>query len=178
MHFLEKKEINEIEVFFSYNISTLFALKPLTGIYLNDFIKAGGIKTYIWFEAKEGLFLLFKEEESYDELLFSQRNNSNFVEERVYGEHNVWEYRIPQELQKDFEKLKQGKYSELSNWYKKQYDKEIQLTPSRKEPSLQWRVFNKCPEFKEKMEKYIEHKIEEGQEIYTIISKQKETLEL
>ncbi len=178
MHFLEKKETNELEIYFSWNVSTLFLMKPLTNIYLNDFIRAGGIESYIWFEGKEGLFLLFKEADDYDELLFSQRDNTNFVEERIYGESNVWEYKIPKDLEKDFEKLKLGKYSELSAWYKKQYDKEINITPSKKETSLQWRVFDKCPILKEQVEKYIDCKLEKNQEIYILMNKEKETLKL
>lgn len=179
MHFLEKKEKEEkeeIKIFLSYNVSTLFLMKPLTGIYLNDFIVAGGIRTYIYFEGKEGLFLLFKETDSYDELLFSQRNNINFVEERVYGEQSVWEYKIPESLSKDFEKLKQGRYSELSPWYKKQYDRMLNISPNRVTESLQWLVFSKSEKFRNQMEKFVGEKIDKKQEVYEILNVEKETL--
>lgn len=166
-----------MEQYLKWNCSSLFLIKPITGLKLLELKNAGFISSYIYFKEEEGLFLLFeKEKEEYDILLYSQKENPSFINEEIYENKIVWRYKIPLELKNDFEKFKKGEYSTMSNFYKKHFDKIIKNSLGFEIKSLQWKVFEKDPKLKKDIEEYIGSPIDESKDYYQLPSTQRETL--
>lgn len=170
-----------------YNCSTLFILQPVTGVKWSEQEEEFGmINSYLKDKAREDLtgdllFVLFKPKDfDYFELFVQEQegNNSAFLEDYDYADgYVVLVYRIREELKKDFELFKQGKYSKLSELIRKSYDREVRafIKPI---PSFQWEVFRRATRLRKELEEFFETQLEKEAELWAIPDMNKETLDI
>jgi hypothetical protein len=137
------------------NITSIFMVPtlkvPKDGLKNNGFINA-----YIKDARKEDqykgcIYLLFKPEnlDKFREFLDEEyERTKNIIEDYDYEEgYVVVVYKLNEDLKKDFNLIKQGKYSKTSKEFQKLFPKDVSINTARKifknELSLQYRIFNK-----------------------------------
>lgn len=184
----EEKEKSRVEKSFKiwckWNCSTLFLLKPVTGIGIGGMSEYGLINSYLQDVEREYeddvLFVLFKPENWDDFQLLIQReaeSKSNFIEDYDYeGGYVVMAYGIPKEMKIDFEKFKEGKYSEISEDFKKKHDWKVMYNYETKN-SFQYMVFYKDAEYVKQLENMLDVKFAPEQEMWSIPA-EKEILDI
>jgi len=170
---LQDKLNTGFEKYLKYNASVYFLLRPITNTTLAEHHKAGFINSYLYYEGKESFYCVYKENEYYPELLFSFRNNTNFVQEFSCNNNSIIEWKIPDEYSKDYQIFKQGKYSSFSNFFKTQFEKKL----STGAKSLQWKIFDKDEELKKMIENYVGCKLDNDTDYFFIPQIKKETYE-
>jgi len=160
-----------------WNMSTYFLVRPITETNIAEHVKGGFINSYCYYNNENFLFLLYKENDYYPELLFSLRRNSNFVEEIELGENVMLKFNIPDSYTEDLKLFWEGKYSNFSLFFKKQFEKYLKDPLGREFKSLQWRIFEKDEELKKEIEEYIGEKLPTNIDYFFLPNKQKETYE-
>ena len=78
-------------------------------------------------------------------------------------------YKLNPKFKKDFQLIKEGKYSKTSNEFKEQFQKikRIEVNGLRRdELSMQWRIFNKTSDLREYWEERLDVKFDEDQEVW------------
>jgi hypothetical protein len=78
-------------------------------------------------------------------------------------------YKLNPKFKKDFQLIKEGKYSKTSNEFKEQFQKikRIEVNGLRRdELSMQWRIFNKTSDLREYWEERLNVKFDEDQEVW------------
>lgn len=169
-----------------YNASTLFLIRPIMRKSLSDLDEYNLINSYLKDKNREDLdedllFVLFKPKD-FDFFSFftaKEELNENFIEDYDYeGGYTVLVYKIPISLKRDFEKFKEGKYSEFSNYTKNLYKKAVQVGVLSEKSSFQWQVFKKDPELHKELEEYVGEKLDEGIELFPVPNLERETLDI
>jgi len=90
-------------------------------------------------------------------------------------------YKLPSKFKKDYDLIKEGKYSETSKEYQNIFPKIIKIVKNglhRDEISLQYRVFRKSPELKKYWEDLIDINFTDSMEVWPGFDLFTETLDL
>lgn len=185
------------------NVSTVMLLPvvKLNKKTINNFYKFGFKNTFLnseqlsWRYKFEVIYLLFEPTElnlDFEEFLFSLSDNQNFIEVIDVGYKQVLAiFRIPVQFKSDFKTFLEGKYSKLSEAYKKCFSLEKPVKNERgdvkrsvsgnviMEPSTFFHIFNRT----EKLKSIYREKLgledfewPEDLELYDKIDEKKETL--
>lgn len=129
------------------------------------------------------IYLLFKPEniEKFREFLEGEyERTTDIIEDYDYPEgHIVVVYKLDPTFKKDYSIIKKGRYSKVSNEFKKLFPETVSLTKNgwkKEEASIQHRIFNKS----EDLTKYWEDKLgisfDENQELWEGYDENKELL--
>lgn len=104
-------------------------------------------------EYKDSIYLLFKPEnlDKFREFLDEEyERTKNVIEDYDYEDgYVVVVYQLNDKYKKDFELVKNGKYSQTSNSFQSLFPRTVQIMKngiSKNEISLQYRIFNKSEE--------------------------------
>lgn len=167
--------MNRLEENFSawneWNCSTLFLLKPVTGKGIADMCNYGLINSYLKDVEKDYeddvLFVLFKPRD-WDVFRVLLDGSEGIIEEYDYaGGYVVVVFGIPKEMKIDFDLLQQGKYSLVSEEFKKKHDFYVRIR-GKNESTLQYMVFYRDEKFLREFEEFLDVKFDEGQELWNI----------
>jgi len=176
----------EFKNWIKWNASTLFLLKPITGIGVGQFCEFGLVNSYLEdvdndiYVGDYLLVLLKPNDYDFLEILIDNqdRENINFVGEYDYeGGWVVLVYSIPEKWKEDFTKFKDGRYSALSEDFKSQHDKHV-IINMRKKETIQYLVFYKDTKFKKDVEEYFDVVFSEEDELWEKPLTVKETLNI
>ncbi len=174
------------------NASKFFLLIPVMGgkIDWGEMEENNFINSYLKDKNREDieedvLFVLFKppDFDNFELFLQKQQENPDFIEDYDYeGGYVVLVYRINNALKADFNKFKQGKYSEFSDITKRMFKRMIPeegvIFGEKLVMSFQWKVFNKSPVLKRELEELFEIPLDANAEIWSIPNEEKETLNI
>lgn len=170
-----------------WNTSALFILKLVMGETLDKLLTYRIVNSYLRDKDREDLltnvlFVLFKPDDwpEFETFVEQQEQTKDFLEEYDYeGGYVVLVYRIPFSLKRDFEKFKEGKYSEFSASTKNLFKKMIPDGRMGKlQKSLQWEIFEKEPDLREQLEDDLDVVLPDDSEVWSIPSTIKETLNI
>ena len=169
----------DFKIYVAWNHSALFLVKPVTTIALGPFVSEFGLlNSFLEDEDCEEfdgdyLFILLQPNNvDVLEVLIAQQeaDNLNFIGEYDYeGGFIVLVYSIPEHMKEDFEKFKQGKYSQMSKAFQQLHSPTINRG-NTEEMSFQHMVFSKNEEFREKMSEYLGIQIDKGSELWSVPS--------
>jgi len=179
----ETKELNK------KTISTIFLVPPLR-INRDDLKRNNFINAFVSDKNKEVNYtdcclLLFKPDkpEVFKDFVDGEYERTlSIIDDYDYGKFTVLVYTLNDYFKKDFELIKQGKYSKCSDEFKEQFPKVIKVMSSnglfKEEVTLQYRIFNKT----EDLQKYWEDKIgvnfKDEYEVWSKFSLEEETLDI
>jgi len=131
------------------------------------------------------VFLLFKPEslERFKDFLEDEYERTKaIVEDYDYeGGFVVVVYRLDKKFEKDFNLVKQGKYSKTSEEFQSLFPKKlkiISISGKKEETSLQYKVFNKSDDVKEFWEEKLGVRFSPQQEIWEGFEEEKEILDI
>lgn len=132
------------------------------------------------------IYLLFKPDDMdyFREFLDAEyERTTNLIEDYDYsGGYVVLIYKLNPKWKKDFNIVKQGKYSKTSPLFQKQFPKVIKIVNQRglhrDEISLQFRVFNKTPDLVEYWEKKLDMDFTDDMEVWSGWEESKEILNI
>lgn len=136
------------------NITSIFMVPtlkvPKDALKGNGFINAYIRDSHKEDEYKDSIYLLFKPKDvdKFREFLDSEyERTKNVIEDYDYKDgYVVIVYQLNEKYTKDFQLVKQGKYSKTSDNFQKLFPKIIKIVKNglhRDELSLQYRIFNK-----------------------------------
>jgi len=134
---------------------------------------------------KESIYLLFKptDLDKFREFLDNEyERTKTIIEDYDYEDgYVVVVYQLNEKFKKDFQLIKQGKYSKTSEDFQKMFPKIIKIVKNglnRDEISLQYRIFNKAEDLIDFWEEKLGIKFEENYEVWDGFDESKEILEL
>lgn len=128
----------------------------------------------------EVVFILLKPSDfsKFKEFLNKEYERNNVVEDYDYeGGFVVVVYSLNKDFRKDFDLIREGKYSKTSKQFQKLFTKNIQLN-GKIEKSLQYRVFNKTQDLIAYWNERIGVTLSPEQELWEMYDVQKETLNI
>ena len=128
-------------------------------------------------ETKYPVYILFKPPNMIEFGEFLEEEKQLELIEDVYdypGGYVVVVYRFPEIYEKDYDLIKEGRYSETSNDFKSIFPQ----TSSDETFSLYHLVFNKHPDLRKRMEDELGSPISEDTELWHLPNLQKETLDI
>lgn len=160
-------------------------LKIEKGALLNNGFINGYIKDVVKdLEYKNSIYLLFKPEnlDKFREFLDKEYERTKaVVDDYDYpGGFVVVVYKLDDKFKKDFELIKQGKYSKTSAKFQALFPKVVKVKLGglqRDEISLQYRVFNKTQDLIQFWEDRLGVMFEDDQEIWYAFEEENETLD-
>ncbi len=176
------------------NITSIFMVPTLK--VPKDALRGNGfINAYIKDARKEGddykdsIYLLFKPTDlnKFREFLDNEYERTKTIIEDYDYEDGfvVVVYQLNEKYKKDFQLIKQGKYSKTSTDFQKLFPKIIKIVRNglhKDEISLQYRIFNKAEDlvdfWEEKLGIHLEDTVGQDFEVWEGWSEQKEILEL
>jgi hypothetical protein len=153
---------------------------PMLGEYLSDFINLE--KVFVWAEEfpelDEHIFVLFRKHESevYKENIERLKSYKNFA--FSYTPDKFYEMLVfnpPSKLVNDYRLLKKGKYSEISDNYKRHILKFHNIRNSNDIGKSIIGVLYKSEEYRISYSEKLGTEIPQGQELASILDPQKET---
>jgi hypothetical protein len=149
--------------------------------FINAYIKDEDQDT----EYEDCIYLLFNPDDvdKFREFLDSEHERTdNVVEDYDYeGGFVVVVYKLDAKLKKDFDIVKEGKYSKTSNKFQEIFPKAVKLTQNgkhRDELSLQVRIFKKTPDLVEFWEEKLNVTFDKDQEVWEGWDEQNEILNI
>lgn len=186
---------DSLKELFSFNISTLFLLQPL-GLQWKELRTIGFCNCYLRDEAHpeyEGLqvvMLLFEVKDQDGFRLFVDKEKErtpHFIDEYDHEDNYVvLVYDFPDDLTEDYERIKRGEYSKLSQKYQATLQQTVEVTilgstglPSRKKShTTQYMIIRKTPEWKALLEDYFGSDInfDDGREFWKVMDMTEETI--
>jgi hypothetical protein len=172
--------------------------KNITSIFMVPTIKApkdalrsnGFINGYIKDETGENdyegcVYLLFQPQniDKFREFLDGEyERTKDVIEDYDYdGGYVVVVYKLNLDFKKDYNLIKQGKYSKTSDKFKLEFPKVIKILKqglSRDEISLQYRIFNRTQDLVEFWEDKLGIKFDDDMEVWDGFDEQKEVLNI
>jgi len=172
--------------------------KNITSIFMVPTIKApkdalrsnGFINGYIKDETGENdyegcVYLLFQPQniDKFREFLDGEyERTKDVIEDYDYdGGYVVVVYKLNLDFKKDYNLVKQGKYSKTSDKFKLEFPKVIKILKqglSRDEISLQYRIFNRTQDLVEFWEDKLGIKFDDDMEVWDGFDEQKEVLNI
>jgi hypothetical protein len=149
--------------------------------YINGYIKDG--RKEVQYESC--VYLLFKPEnlDKFREFLDTEyERTKSIVDDYDYEDgYVVVVYMLNSKLDKDFELIKQGKYSKTSSAFQSIFPKIVKLKRNnfyKDEISLQYRIFNKTEDLRKYWEDLLDTEISEDMEVWSTFIEEDETLNL
>jgi hypothetical protein len=149
--------------------------------YINGYIKDGRKEV----QYENCVYLLFKPEnlDKFREFLDNEyERTKSIVDDYDYEDgYVVIVYMLNSKLDKDFELIKQGKYSKTSPKFQEIFPKIVKLKKNglyRDEISLQYRIFNKTEDLRKYWEDLLDTEISEDMEVWSTFIEEDETLNL
>jgi hypothetical protein len=171
------------------NITSIFIIPTLR--FPKDVLKNNGfINGYISDDRKDGqyknaVYILFKPEnlDKFREFLDDEyERTKNIIEDYDYeGGFVVVVYQLNEKFNKDYELVKQGKYSKTSKTFQSEFPKSVKVVKSglsRDEISLQVRVFKKSTDLVEFWEDKIGITFTDEYEVWDGWDEEKEILNI
>lgn len=171
-------------------ISTIFMVRILK-IDTDKIKEYGFINAYSFDKRKEvqyenAVYLLFKPP---DITLFQDFIDSEYERtDAIIDDYNyedgyvVLVYKLDKKYDKDFQLIRQGKYSKLSEEFKEMYPKKVDVPignkKTKKETSLQWLIFEKDESLKQLWEDKLGYRFSNNMELWSIWEDEKETMDL
>jgi hypothetical protein len=148
--------------------------------FVNSYLFANDDDKKYGFEVIYLRFKPFSYDAAYAAFAAALTNNENFIEEYDLKKETVYVFRIPRKLRTDFYLFLKGKYSKLSDSYKKHFPMERYFRgpvgEPMKEPSSFHQIFTKAAELKKQWEEKLGVELDPDQELYDKVNKDKETL--
>ena len=175
------------------NITSIFMVPtlkvPKDALRANGFINAYIKDNRKEDQYKESIYLLFKPKDldKFREFLDNEyERTKNVIEDYDYEDgYVVVVYQLNEKHRKDFDLIRQGKYSKTSLDFQKVFPKVIKIVKNglnRDELSLQYRIFNKSDDlidfWEEKLGIDFKSAVGEDFEVWEGYDEQKEILEL
>lgn len=181
------------------NVSTVMLL-PVVKInrkLVNNFYKYGFKNTYLFIEREykfNVIHLLFEPEkfdQDFNEFIFELSSNPNYIETIDVGYKKVLvTFKIPNQFEVDFRLFLEGKYSKLSDGFKKCFPFEKPVKNERgdikrdmsgavvMEPSTFFHIFNRTEKLRKKYEESLglDYQLPTDLELYDIVNIEKENL--
>lgn len=184
------------------NVSTVMLL-PVLRInkkLVNNFYKFGFKNTFLYSDQLDKLYkfnpiyLIFEPEKfdmDFNEFIFELSTNAHFIEAIDVGYKKVLLiFKIPDQFKGDFKLFEEGKYSKVSDLYKKCFSLEKPVKNERgdikrdmtgavvMEPSTFFHIFNKTKKLREIYQEKLglDFELSEDLELYDIISVERESL--
>lgn len=152
---------------------------PMIGEYLHDFRNLMGV--FVWAEEfpelDENIFVLFRSSDSdiYKENLLRLKSFPNFAFSYTPDKfHDMLVFEPPSNLVKDYRLLKAGKYSEISEPYKRHIFKFHNIKNETDEKSIQ-AILYKHDDYRMQLSESLGIEIPEGQELASLLNPEKET---
>lgn len=149
--------------------------------YINGYIKDG--RKEVQYESC--VYLLFKPEnlDKFREFLDTEyERTKSIVDDYDYEDgYVVVVYMLNSKLEKDFELVKQGKYSQTSPKFQEIFPKIVKLKRNglyRDEISLQYRIFNKTEDLRKYWEDLLDAELTPEMEVWSTFIEEDETLNL
>jgi hypothetical protein len=149
--------------------------------YINGYIKDG--KRDVQYD--NAVYLLFKPQDldKFKGFLDEEyERTKSIIDDYDYEDgYVVVVYQLNSRLEKDFELIKQGKYSETSKKYQEIFPKIVKINKNgyqKDEVSLQYRVFNKTKDLREFWEDKLGIDFDESFEVWEGFFEENETLNL
>ena len=149
--------------------------------YINGYIKDG--RKEVQYESC--VYLLFKPEDldKFREFLDAEyERTKSIIDDYDYEDgYVVVVYMLNSKLDKDFELIKQGKYSKTSSAFQSIFPKIVKLKRNnfyKDEISLQYRIFNKTEDLRKYWEDLLDTEISEDMEVWSTFIEEDETLNL
>ena len=171
------------------NITSIFIIPTLR--FPKDVLKNNGfINGYIGDDGKDGqyknaVYILFKPDDldKFREFLDDEyERTKNIIEDYDYeGGFVVVVYQLNEKFNKDYELVKQGKYSKTSKIFQSEFPKSVKVIKSglsKDEISLQVRVFKKSPDLVEFWEDKIGVTFDDEYEVWDGWDEEKEILKI
>ena len=132
------------------------------------------------------MYLLFKPENliEFKQFLDDEYDRTkNIIDDYDYGGgFVVVVYKLNPKYKKDYELIRQGRYSETSKAYQAEFQKTIRIPDGalswKEEISIQFRIFNKTKDLKDFWERELEVTFNDNQELWFGFDEAKETLTL
>lgn len=128
----------------------------------------------------EVVFVLLKPSDfsKFNEFLNKEYERNNVLEDYDYeGGYVVIVYSLNKDFKKDFDLIREGKYSKTSKQFQKLFTENIQLN-GKIEKSLQYRVFNKTEDLIAYWNERVGEALPLGHELWEMYDLQKETLNI
>lgn len=151
----------------------------------NDFINAYSLDKHHEFEYKDCVYLLFQPKfiQRFMDFLDSEYNRtSDIVADYDYDDgYVVIVYKLDSGYSKDFDLIRQGKYSKTSRSFQKLFPRVTKIRKNglnKDELSVQYRIFNKTKDLVHYWEKQFDVKFSPDQEVWTGFYIEQETLDI
>jgi hypothetical protein len=149
--------------------------------YLNGYQKDTGREV----QYKNCIYVLFKPEDMdlFREFLDGEYDRTkDVVDDYDYDDgFVVVVYTLPNRIKKDYELIRQGKYSKTSLEFQGLFPKIVKVTKNgyqRDEISLQYRIFNKTEDLRKYWEEKIGINFNEGMEVWSVWNEEDEILDI
>lgn len=135
------------------------------------------------------IYLLFKPKDMdkfYEFVDSEHERTSSIIKDYEYnGGFVILVYKLDSKFNKDFDLIRQGKYSKVSDKFKEKFDKTIRVVKKsegryqeKEEQTLQWKVFTKSDDLREYWEKKIGHSLKDDMETWPIWEEENEILDI
>lgn len=159
--------------------------------FKNTFLYSAQLKDVYKFNT---IYLLFEPDEfnsDFNEFIFELSTNPNFIEIIDIGYKKVLlTFKVPDQFKEDYKLFEKGKYSQLSDLYKKCFNLEKPVKNERgdikrdlsggvvMEPTTFFHIFNRTKKLREIYQEKLalDFELSEEMELYDIINIEKETL--
>lgn len=170
------------------NISRIFMLPTVVSTPVEDLINIGLVNTYLRdgerdIQYENSLHLLFKPKNT-DKFTWwldrEYQNNPAIIDDYNYsGEYIIVVYKLNPSFEKDFQLVKEGKYSKTSPEFRKLFPKVIKIVKNGRhfdELSLQYRIFNKTNDLVEYWENEFNVSFGDEMEVWRKMNEEEETI--
>lgn len=168
------------------NVTTLFMVPTLKvfreDLTNNKFIMAFSKDEIRDVQYENAVYLLFRPTniDVFREFLEKEYERTQIIEDYDYPKgFVVVVYQLNSKFKKDFQIVRQGRYSKTSAEFQSQFSKVTKIIINglhRDEISLQYRIFNKTPDLAEFWEKEFDVVFEPSQELWEGYNEENETL--
>lgn len=172
----------------NWNISNLFMV-PLLNIGRNRLSQQGFIESFLYngeeeVSFKNGIYLLFLpgDIKDFNNFIVEERERTTIIEEYAHpGNYMLIAYELPKRFKRDYKLIIEGKYSQLSDAFKKAIPAYLKVADNSKIveiETVQHMIFNKSPELKKHFETMFGVDLDDEQELWKIFDKEKETFKI
>lgn len=157
-----------------WKISNIF-LVPLLKISRKALKSNGFVDSYMYNRASEVQYpnvihMLYKPNDMVSFNEFLEDNREKIIDEMDYEDHVLVTYNLPDKLESDYALIKSGSYSKVSEEFRSQ------ISACRR--TLQNLIFNKDPSLKKWWEEELDEKLDEDQEVWSILNEEDETFKI
>lgn len=152
---MKKKSIFELQVTKIFLLPTLEI--PGKALTENDFIESYSYESNEEKQYENSIYLVFKPRDlaKFEEFLNGENDRTHLlIDDYDYDEFVVVVYKLPAKWNKDYDLIRQGKYSKVSDAFKELFPKKIKNTEGEVD-SLQYRIFYKTEDLRKFWQDYV-----------------------